>query len=508
MTGIDTNLDLTALKPHPYADLFPMMQDGDFDALAADIARVGLQERIIILDGMILDGRNRYKALLRNGSGITRRSFEWFENLQALTGSRISPLDFVISKNMARRHLTESQRAMAASAVANMRQGERTDLRDKAPIDDTEHSANLQKVSTKEAAGLFNVSERMVASAKKVRKKGSEKLQELVNSGKVPVSVADGLVDLEQAEQDKAIDSHKPEQLKTVVKKVKRLNRQKKLAEKQLALPVKKYGVIYADPEWRFEVRSAQGLDRAADNHYPTSELAEIMARPVADIAADDCVLFLWATVPMLIEALCVIDAWGFAVIKRDKVSGFLMPDKRAARYVSSWTWVKSKVSTGYWARNQHEILLIATRGDPVAPAMGEQPASVFNAPVGAHSVKPDVFAEWIERLFPDIPKIELNARRARPGWEIWGNEAPEAPASAPEAGDKAAKVVFVGKHTDATDAVIKRGYEAGKTILEITLELGLDKSKKGIVKGRASRLGLTSMERLEAWRKSAKKGK
>ena len=195
--------------------------------------------------------------------------------------------------------------------------------------------------------------------------------------------------------------------LSTQDKKDKRANREKILAGIQFALPTKKYGVIYADPEWRFEVYSRDtGLDRSADNHYSTTATDSICERPVGDIAADDCCLFLWATVPMLPDALKVIEAWGF-------------------KYKSHAMWRKDRIGTGYWFRNAHELLLVGTRGNVPAPAMGTQLESVIDAPVGKHSEKPDAFYELIETYFPNLPKIELNARRARPGWDAWGNEAP-----------------------------------------------------------------------------------
>ncbi|RWF66868.1 MT-A70 family methyltransferase [Mesorhizobium sp.] len=212
-------------------------------------------------------------------------------------------------------------------------------------------------------------------------------------------------------------------------KKERRAVREVELGARQAALPAKKYGVIYADPEWRFDPYSAEtGMDRSPDNHYPTSDLLTLMQRDVGAIAAKDCVLFLWATAPMLIEAICVLDAWGFCWIERDPTTGYLAPNKAHARYVSHWAWLKNKIGTGYWARGKHEILLIATRGNPVAPAMGEQldswsDAMAVEADVGRHSAKPDVFAAWIEKHWPNTPKIELNARQARPGWDVWGNE-------------------------------------------------------------------------------------
>ncbi|TIW71140.1 MAG: hypothetical protein E5V58_20185 [Mesorhizobium sp.] len=217
-------------------------------------------------------------------------------------------------------------------------------------------------------------------------------------------------------------------------KKERRVVREVELAAKQVALPAKKYGVIYADPEWRFEPYSLEtGMDRAPDNHYPTSDLLTLMRRDVGAIAAKDCVLFLWATVPMLVEAICVLDAWGFCWIERDPSTGYLAPNKAHARYVSHWAWLKQKIAPGYWNRGKHEILLIATRGNPVAPAMGDQLHSwledmAVEADATKHSTKPAVFAEWIEKFWPNTPKIELNARAPRPGWDRWGNEAGEVP--------------------------------------------------------------------------------
>ena len=197
---------------------------------------------------------------------------------------------------------------------------------------------------------------------------------------------------------------------KRTTKAERRAERELELAGKQAALPQKRYGVIVADPEWRFEPYSREtGMDRAADNHYPTSITDDIAARDVPSIAADDCVLFLWATVPMLRDALRVMEAWGF-------------------EYKSHAVWDKGHIGTGYWFRNCHELLLVGTKGDVPAPAMGTQPASVFQIIRGEHSAKPEQFLELIEGYFPNLPKIELNRRgEPRAGWDAWGNEVQEA---------------------------------------------------------------------------------
>lgn len=192
-------------------------------------------------------------------------------------------------------------------------------------------------------------------------------------------------------------------------KRARREMRERVLGEHQQALPQKKFGVIVADPEWRFEPWSrTTGMDRAADNHYPTSCLEVIASRPVETIAAKDCALFLWATIPMLPHALVVMAAWGFD-------------------YKSHYAWGKDKSGLGYWSREKHELLLIGTRGNIPCPAPGTQRESLIIEPRGKHSAKPECFLDMIERWYPNLPKIELNRRGpARKGWSAWGNEAGE----------------------------------------------------------------------------------
>jgi N6-adenosine-specific RNA methylase IME4 len=160
------------------------------------------------------------------------------------------------------------------------------------------------------------------------------------------------------------------------------------------------YPVICADPPWRYTTRSQNGMDRSADNHYPTMTIEDIAALPIP--ATPVGFMAMWATVPLLPEALTVMAAWKYT-------------------YRSQCLWVKDRIGTGFWFRNQHEILLIGTRGDIPAPS---QPwPSVITAPRGAHSEKPAIFYEMIEAYFPNLPRLEMFARGPRAGWSVWGNE-------------------------------------------------------------------------------------
>lgn len=391
------------IKPfHPLADIFPLIEGADFEKLVESIkASNGPRDPIIMLDGMILDGRNRARAC--EAAGVEPK-FSPFP-------AGADPVAYVIDKNLRRRHLDESQRGMAAAKLANMKKGERTDLKD-----GTEPSANLRKVSQNEAAESLNVSRRTVQDAAKVHDQAEPELVAAVEQGHIAVSSAVQAVDL-PADQQRDIaekaKAGKKNVVRTTIKKARREKKEKDLAKKQRSLPEKKYGVIYADPEWRFEPYDRDsGMDRSADNHYPTSTTAEIILRPVPKIADKDCVLFLWATAPMLPHALRVMREWGF-------------------EYKTHAIWHKDKIGTGYWFRSRHELLLVGSKGkDIMAPAMGTQFESVFGAPVGEHSAKPDCVYTMIESYFPNLPKIELNARRSRPGWDAWGYEAPEAEAA------------------------------------------------------------------------------
>jgi N6-adenosine-specific RNA methylase IME4 len=178
------------------------------------------------------------------------------------------------------------------------------------------------------------------------------------------------------------------------------------LSKQNAPLPDRRYPVILADPPWAFEVYGAEsGNDRAAAAHYPTMSIEDICAMPIAGIATPDAVLFLWATVPHLPEALAVMAAWGF-------------------EYRSHFVWDKERIGLGYWVRNQHELLLLGKRGGMPAPMPANRVPSVIREPRREHSRKPDAVYGIIERMYPDLPRIELFARGpARAGWAAWGNE-------------------------------------------------------------------------------------
>ncbi|MCB5199039.1 DNA methyltransferase [Loktanella sp. TSTF-M6] len=182
-----------------------------------------------------------------------------------------------------------------------------------------------------------------------------------------------------------------------------------------------------ADPAWRFEVFSEKGEEKAPQAHYQCMSLDDIKALPVSAIAADDCLLWLWAINPMLPQALEVMAAWGFT-------------------FKTAGTWVKRTVhgrdafGTGYIFRSSNEPILIGTRGSPKTTRATRSVVSTYDDgfhigadwPGGsitieglarAHSQKPENAFIAAENLMPQARRVELFSRTDRPGWSSWGDE-------------------------------------------------------------------------------------
>lgn len=180
--------------------------------------------------------------------------------------------------------------------------------------------------------------------------------------------------------------------------------RERRIAQAQ-SLPARTYNVILADPPWQY---NNTGVNGAAANHYNTMSLGQLggLLRTLEMEIADNAVLFLWVTNPMLADAFDLINNWGFT-------------------YKTNMVWVKDRVGTGFYVRGMHELLLICTKGamTPINMSITPPITSVISAPTQEHSRKPDQVHDLIERLYPNCNYIELFARRQRAGWDVWGNE-------------------------------------------------------------------------------------
>jgi N6-adenosine-specific RNA methylase IME4 len=169
------------------------------------------------------------------------------------------------------------------------------------------------------------------------------------------------------------------------------------------------YKVIYADPPWHYNDKALAG-DRGAGCKYDVMGIDALKRLDVPSICDDDCLMFMWVTMPQLPVGLDLIQAWGFKYktaaftwVKRNKVS-------------PSWFW-----GMGNWTRANAEVCLLGTRGKPGRASAAVH--SVVDDAVRKHSQKPEVVRDRIVQLCGNVPRLEMFARTQTPGWAVFGNE-------------------------------------------------------------------------------------
>lgn len=173
----------------------------------------------------------------------------------------------------------------------------------------------------------------------------------------------------------------------------------------------RKYGLIYADPAWKFDnAAKSKGQWGGAAKHYKTMTVEEICALPVADLAAKDCLLAMWHVPAMPEEAIAVVKAWGFRLVT---TKGFC--------WHKLTTTGLDHFGMGTLSRGNTEDCMFAVRGKPVRKSRSVR--QLIHAPVREHSRKPDEARERLLQLLGEIPRIELFARQPHYGWDAWGNE-------------------------------------------------------------------------------------
>jgi N6-adenosine-specific RNA methylase IME4 len=359
------------LKIDPeFQELIPPLNPQESEGLERSLCEEGCRDPIVTWRGIVIDGHHRYR--------LCRKHNIQFMMVEKDFPNRDEAKIWIIKNQFARRNITDFTRCILALEVepllaAQARERQREGGRHKLP---QKHASPLSESGeTRDAvAQLAGVSHDTIRKAKLILEKASEE---------------------EKAELGKS-DSRL-----TIHALYLRL-RQEQLRTGTPVFPDGRFGLIYCDPPWRFAI--TEFGNRAVENHYPTLSLDELVALPISSIAADDCVLFMWSPAAKLEEALQLVSRWGFA-------------------YRSGAVWVKNSIGMGYYFRNQHEHLLIATKGNPPIPRPGDRFSSVFNAVRTGHSHKPEQVYEMIEHMYPYLTRVELFATQGRKGWIVWGNQ-------------------------------------------------------------------------------------
>lgn len=359
--------------------ILPDLTEAEYAGLKASIAEHGVWE-LIVFDEQdnVLDGHHRLRACAE--LGITD-----YPTIIRPGLSEEEKVEHIVSLNLDRRHLTVQQRR---ELVANLRQ----------------RGWSLPRISEKLKIGL-GTAHRDVAAFPN----GNPQTVTGNDGKRYPAVIAKNRHEHTRALEGLAVLG--PDDLPTkmhTAQHIAGLAQQQEISQRPPApaLPEGTYTVILADPPWQL---SGAGFGETATRHYATMPTDEICALPVSDLAADDCLLFLWARYPMLPEALRVIEAWGFEYS------------------TVAFTWAKTTQSgawhygLGGWTRANPEIVLLGRRGSVQRIDRGV--ANLVVADVSKHSEKPGEVRDRIVRLVGDVPRIELFARESANGWASWGNE-------------------------------------------------------------------------------------
>jgi N6-adenosine-specific RNA methylase IME4/ParB-like chromosome segregation protein Spo0J len=357
-----------SLRLHPRASVVPEMPPSEYQAFLADVRLRGLVDPLQVTPGgVVVDGRHRLRAARDLG-------------LAEVPVRIVDPQDavaYMIRAAVSRRQLSPSQRAALVVELDAYTQARRAgrarrgqNLRNAEP-EPLPHRPDEAATLTQLAEDVAGVSDRTLRDAAYIHHHDPDLFAE-VKAGRLAVQVAANRV--RRRVRDAALSSP--------------------------PLPRGVFDVVLADPPWPSQNPDS---DWAPEKHYPTLPITEICTLQVP--TAEDAVLFLWAVAAQLPDALRVIDAWGFT-------------------YRGQLVWTKpAPPGLGVWVRYRHEPLLVATRGSWPPPDPDRRVDSVITAPRRKHSQKPGVVHELIEVMYPQATRLELFARRARPGWTGCGNQ-------------------------------------------------------------------------------------
>jgi N6-adenosine-specific RNA methylase IME4/ParB-like chromosome segregation protein Spo0J len=361
---------------------------GDIEGFAARIKAVGLLHPVVVTpDRDLVAGERRILACsLLGWTEIPVRIIDPPDLLRAEADENTERQDFTPSEAVA---IAAALRPIE-EAAAKERQGARTDL--------AEPSAKLaegEKPKPSKKSG--GESRKKVAAAVGMSATTLAKAEAVVAAAEMDPELSYLVTEMDSM-GGKVNTAYKRLQKKRVLDRI---------DAEPVPLPSGPFRVIAADPPWPYESRADDGTHRAAVP-YPTMTLDAIRALPVAGLAHDDAVLWLWTTNAFMEHAFGVAREWGFEP-------------------KTILTWAKDKMGVGDWLRGQTEHCLMAVRGHPTITLTTQ--TTLLHGPVREHSRKPDEFFALVENLCPGS-KVELFAREARDGWTRWGAEAPKGAAA------------------------------------------------------------------------------
>lgn len=373
------------LIAHSAADVLPMMGDDEYAAFKADISAHGLREPIVLHEGRIVDGRNRYRACRELNLEPTTTTWD-------AKGSLVS---FIASMNVHRRHLTSSQKAIIAAEYEPMFAAEAKERQHAGKPANGTLANSLAKPShsgraAEQAAKATGTNRQYVTDAKSIKAKSPE-IAAKIKSGELTIPQARKAV--QNQERENAVESR--------AATAKSLGVVSDLST--LVAAGIQFGTIYADPPWAYGNTATRA--NVKGKYAKTMTVEEICAEPVAQLVGEKAHLHLWTTNGFLFDARRVLEAWGF-------------------EYKSCFVWVKPQMGIGNYWRVSHEFMLLGVKGGLTFLDRGQM--SWLRADRTKHSQKPHEVRRIVEKTSPG-PYLEMYGRHLLDGaWTVYGNEVEE----------------------------------------------------------------------------------
>jgi len=393
----------------------------ELEGLEKKILKEGFREPLMVWQetDILLDGHNRL--------GICNKNSLEYTTEEISLPDRIAAINWIINNQLSKRNLSLNQISYLRGKRYNLEKQSHGGDRKSEEVKSRAHYEPLIKTGEKSESSPHN--DDLIKTSEKIAQETNvsrptierdakyadaiDKIAEVVPDKietikALPKVDAVFLANKAPEEQTKIIETIVNNPQQTVKKAIQGIKQQEKEADyRQRVEEIKRKDIVaelpdllLVDPPWKYDFTETN--NRKIENQYQTLSVIEM--KDHLPETKKDCLMFMWATAPKLKEAFELIDLWGYS-------------------YKTHAIWDKQMIGSGYWFRGQHELLLVATKGNVSPPIVENRVSSVFEEKRTKHSKKPECVYEWIEKAFGDKIKLEMYARERRSGWLSLGDE-------------------------------------------------------------------------------------
>ena len=366
-----------------FKKLIPALTKEEYKQLENNCIAEGIREKILIWNGFIIDGHNRYEISLKWDLEIQTET-KHFKDEEAVK-------EWMILNQFGRRNLSNYQRSVLALQLEEVFSNKaKENLIKGGKVSQEGLQISAKAIDTrKELSKVANVSHDTIAKVKKIQAQASEEVKAKLSTGEVSINSAYQEIKKEEKKKNRL---EKIEEIKQEI-------------SKGLKAPNGLYDVIAIDPPWEYSERGGSSSKSFEDNgnrggvDYPTMTVEEL--KKIKIPSKNDCVIFLWTTHAFLKDSFDLLNAWGF-------------------NYKATIVWDKVKMGMGRNIRMQVEFCLLATKGNPILNGSGER--DIITEPRREHSRKPEAFYTKVNNMTAGY-KLDYFAREKRENWFTYGAE-------------------------------------------------------------------------------------